>query len=118
MKPPDRIEIHRLQVPTHIGVPDEERSAVQTVLVSLTLVPTQGFAGLHDEIHHTIDYADVARSIQDLAASRPRKLIETLAEDCATHLFQNYPLAAADIRIEKRILPDADFVSVSIHRSR
>ncbi len=118
MNPPDRIEINRLQASTHIGVPDDERATEQTVLITIGMVPAQGFVGMRDEIHNTIDYAKVAGEIQELAASRPRKLIETLAEDCARLLLENHPLAAVEIRIDKHILPDADSVSVSIHRSR
>lgn len=118
MKQPDIIEISRLQVPTHIGVPDEERVSQQTVFVTIGMVPSQGFVALHDNIAHTIDYAAVATEIKELAASRPRKLIETLAEECATDLLARYPLSSVEIRIEKHILPYAESVSVAIHRTR
>jgi dihydroneopterin aldolase len=118
MHPPDTIEIRRLKVATHIGVPDEERAQAQNLLISIRMCPTQGFLGLHDNIRNTIDYASVASDIQQLAAAKPRNLIETLANDCANHLLSLHPLSSVSITIEKHILPDTDCVAVSIHRAR
>ena len=118
MPTPDTIEIRRLKVSCHIGVPDHERAHPQTLLITIHTHPSQGFQGLHDDIRHTIDYAAVASEIQHLASSKPRHLIETLAIDCANHLLTHHPIAAVSITIEKHILPDTECVAVSIHRSR
>ncbi len=118
MQQPDTIEIRRLQVTTHIGVPDNERAQAQNLLISIRMHPTQGFLGLHDDIRNTIDYATVAIEIQHLAAAKPRHLIETLANDCAHHLLSHHPVTSVSITIEKHILPDTECVAVSIHRSR
>jgi len=118
MPKPDTIEIRRLKVSCHIGVPDLERAQAQTLLVTLQICPSQGFQGLHDDIRHTIDYAAVASEIQHLASSKPRHLIETLATDCANHLLSRHPVASVSVTIEKHILPDTECVAVSIQRSR
>jgi len=118
MNPPDTIEIRRLRVQTHIGVPDEERAAPQTLLVTVRMVPSQGFAGLCDEISRTIDYHDVSLEIQSLAVARPRRLIETLAEEIADRLLAAYPLGSVAVTIEKHILPDTECVAVHIERRR
>ena len=112
----DEIEIRRLEVETHIGVPDEERANAQKLWISTRMRPLQGFSGLHDKVENTVDYHEVSLKIAELAASRPRKLIETLANDLAGMLMSSYPLESVDIKVEKRILPDADFVAVKIHR--
>ena len=114
----DTIEIRRLQVHTHIGVPDEERVDPQTLLVTLRMVPTQGFDGLEDEISKTVDYHAVALEIVALAASKPRKLIETLAVEIAGHLLSGHPLEKVFVEIEKHILPDTECVAVRLARSR
>lgn len=116
--PEDSIEIRRLEVPTHIGVPDEERAEVQVLLVTVRMIPGQGFHGLADEISRTINYFDVAQEIKALAASRPRRLIETLATDIADFLLSRHPLKCVEILIEKHILPDAECVAVRIIRER
>lgn len=114
----DTIEIRRLRVQTHIGVPDEERTEAQTLLITVRMVPSQGFAGLGDEISRTIDYHAVALEIQALAAARPRRLIETLAVEVADHLLIHHPLSSVAVSVEKHILPDTECVAVHIERHR
>ncbi len=118
MPAPDTIEIRRLQVRTHIGVPDEERAEAQTLWLSVRMLPSQGFDGLADDISRTIDYYAVALEIQALAASKPRNLIETLAVETADFLLGKHPLKSVAITIEKHILPDTECVAVHLERSR
>jgi dihydroneopterin aldolase len=118
MPEPDTIEIRRLRVSTHIGVPDEERAAEQVLFITVRMVPGQGFDGLADEITRTIDYAAVAAEIQALAAAKPRRLIETLAVETAGFLLGHHPLQRVDVTIEKHILPDTDFVAVHVTREK
>ena len=117
MPAPDTIEIRRLQVSTHIGVPDEERAEAQTLRITVRMVPSQGFDSLADDISRTIDYYAVALEIQALAASKPRNLIETLAVETADFLLGKHPLKSVAITIEKHILPDTECVAVHIERS-
>jgi len=114
----DTIEIRRLKVESHIGVPDEERSTPQNLWVSVIMTPSQDFTGLADNIAFTIDYYQVSLQIAEIAAARPRHLIETLATDIANFLLTNYPLTSAGVEVEKRILPSADAVAVKILRER
>ncbi|MEO7100912.1 MAG: dihydroneopterin aldolase [Luteolibacter sp.] len=118
MHSPDTIEIRRLRVSTHIGVPDDERAEPQNLLITIRMIPVQGFDGLADEISRTIDYYQVSQEIETLAADRPRRLIETLATDIADHLLGNHPLDRVTITIEKHILPNTECVAVHIERAR
>lgn len=114
----DEIEIRRLAVKTHIGVPDEERAEPQTLWLTVRMRPSQGFPGLGDKVGNTVDYYEVSRRLISLAAQKPRNLIETLAAETADFLLSGYPLSSVDVEVEKRILPDADCVSVRIRRER
>lgn len=114
----DTVEIRRLMLTTHIGVPDEERADPQTLLVTVRMTPCGGFEGMHDEIRNTVDYHAVALELQALAEVRPRNLIETLAGDIAGHILGHHPVAAVDVTIEKHILPDTECVAVHLHRAR
>ena len=114
----DTIEIRRLRVSTLIGVPEEERAISQIVLVTVKMTPSQNFDGLADEISRTVDYYQISLEIETLAAARPRRLIETLATDIASHLLGNHPLARVAITIEKHILPNTECVAVHLERSR
>lgn len=116
--PPDVIEIRRLRVSTHIGVPDEEQANAQDLFITLRMTPSQGFDGLADEISRTVDYHAVSLEIEALAAARPRRLIETLAVETASHLLENHPLAHVAVTIEKHILPNTECVAVHVERSR
>lgn len=118
MHPPDTIEIRRLHVSTHIGVPDEERAEPQILWVTLRMVPSQGFGGLADDISRTINYYNVSLEIEALAAARPRQLIETLAIEIADHLLATHPLTRVAVSIEKHILPNTECVAVHLERHR
>lgn len=113
----DEIEVRRLEVNTHIGVPDEERASLQMIWVSLWMQPERGFDGINDDVSNTIDYAEVSEEVVKLGAEKPRKLIETMATDVADFLLKEYPLRAVTVKIEKKILPNADFVAVKVSRS-
>lgn len=114
----DEIEIRRLAVKTHIGVPDEERAEPQTLWITVRMRPSQGFRGLNDKVGNTVDYYEVSRSLAALAAKRPRHLIETLATEIADFLLSGHPLSSVEVEVEKRILPDAESVSVRIIRNK
>ena len=112
----DTIEIKRLEVSTHIGVPDVERAQAQSLWITARLVPSQGFDHLADAIEHTIDYQAVADQLVLLAGEKPRKLIETFATEAADLLLQKHPLAEIWLRVEKQILPNTDCVAVELTR--
>ncbi len=113
----DRINILGLEVYAHIGVPDEERARRQKLLVNLGLkLRSIGEAAVADNVALTVDYAQVANEVKDVATSRPRKLIETLAEDIATAVLAHELVREVSVEIEKFILPDTRLVSVEIKR--
>jgi len=114
----DTIEITGLRAATYIGVPEEERANPQTVAIDAILQPTQGFAGIKDDIEGTIDYYTVSLRLREVAADRPRKLIETLANDLAAAVLKDTSIAAIEIRVRKFILADTDSVAVRIRRSQ
>lgn len=113
----DHISIVGLEIYAHIGVPDEERSRRQKLLVNLGLkVRSVEDAAHTDNVANTVDYAKVANTVKDVAAARPRKLIETLAEDIAAAVFAYERIKEATVEIEKFVLPDAHHVSIEIRR--
>jgi dihydroneopterin aldolase len=112
------IEIRRLKVNCHIGVPDEERALPQQLRVTVKLSISTPFDAMADEIARTLDYAALASEIQDLASSRPRRLIETLAADIATLVLDFPVVAAVEVAVEKFILPDTECVAVRLRRER
>ncbi len=117
MSPPDTIEIRGLRLPTHIGVPADERATAQTVLADLVLTPATSFSDLADRIDATVDYAAVTTRIETLAADHPRHLIETLAEEVARSILTEFDVTQVTVTIRKHILPNTEHVAVTCTRA-
>lgn len=113
---PDQIHIRNLEVFAPIGVPDEERQTPQRLTVSLVMEPKLDFWAMNDQIENTIDYAAVCEAIKKIAAQRPRKLIETLAEEIASTLLADFPIWHLTLELHKYIIPETEYVAVRIDR--
>jgi len=113
---PDQIHIEALEVHSRIGVPDEERAEPQRLTVTLTLEPNMDFRALDDRIAATVDYAAVCEAVKALAAVRPRKLVETLADEIAAALLAHFPIQRLTVEVRKFILPETAYVSIRIDR--
>lgn len=112
----DVISLHGLGLAAHLGVPDGERAIPQRVEADITLYPRRPLTALGDEVGRTVNYSEVATVCRATAAGAPRRLLETLAEDLCGALLRRWPLAAVRVTIRKRIVPDAEAVSVTLHR--
>lgn len=112
----DHIHLRGLDLPTRIGVPDEERAAWQTLQADLSLALERPFDTMADDLAATIDYAAVAARVRALAAERPRRLIETLAAEIARCVLQEFGAAAVRVQLRKKILPGCDHVAVDMTR--
>jgi phosphoglycolate phosphatase/dihydroneopterin aldolase len=112
------IHIEQLELSTHIGVPDDERANAQRLTANVTFEPLFGLDGAGDEIANTVDYFQVARALQTLASSRPRKLIETLAAEIAELLLAQFDIRMVEVELRKYILPDTAWVAVRFRQER
>lgn len=113
---PDLIHIEELEIWSRIGVPDEERATPQRLTLSLSLEPRRDFRNLEDRIESTIDYAAVCETAKQIATARPRKLVETLAEEIATGLLERFPMRTICLEVRKFILPETKYVAIRIQR--
>lgn len=118
MKSKDQIFIRGQVVTCHIGVPDEERSVPQDLVVHTRFSPSPSGSKGNDDIEQTVDYHSVYSRIIQVATSCPRKLIETLAEDIADMVLSEFAVNEVSIEIEKSILPNTDCVGVAITRTK
>jgi dihydroneopterin aldolase len=113
----DLIRVIDLEVQAHIGVPKEERAHVQKLLISLEMsVESFAEAAQTDDVSLTVNYFIVAQRVKTFTTERPRKLLETLAEEIAADLLETFPIKKLTLEIKKFILPDARYVSVKIER--
>ncbi len=112
----DQIHLSALQLRCHIGVPDEERAAAQLLHADVVIHSRVAFEAMQDDIAQTIDYAAVATRLEQIAAEKPRRLIETLAADLAACVLSEFHAPAVEITLRKRILPQTDHVAVRLFR--
>ncbi len=113
----DEIRLIGLDLPAHIGVPDEERALAQNLHADVILELMPGCEELKDDLARTIDYAAVAQRFRQLASATPRRLIETLAADIAECALREFGAICVTVEIRKRILPGVDHVAVRLTRS-
>ena len=114
----DAIHIEQLEVFARIGVPDDERSHPQRLTVSMTFWPTGQGRELGDDLGRTVDYAAVCAETKKFVQARSDRLIETLADALANHLLGMFEIRRITIELRKFILPEVEFVSVTVTRDR
>ena len=114
----DVIRIEQLEVRAHIGVPDDERASAQKLTVNLALFPVRSLDDLNDEIGRAVNYAAVCDEVKKFVEGRRDKLIETLADALASHLLEAFEIRKITIELRKYILPETEFVSVTVTRER
>jgi dihydroneopterin aldolase len=114
----DWLTIHRLRLCCHIGVPEQERTYPQMLEATLRFKVDAAAAAAGDDLARTVNYYEVAQRAKAIAAARPRQLIETLAEDLASGLMEDFGLPRIEVVLRKFILPDSESVELEISRKR
>lgn len=97
----DKILIPDYRISCFVGVPNQEREVAQDVLIDIELQLDLSQAGSADDFALTVDYAEVCKTVASTVARRPRKLIETIAEEVAEVLLGNYPVQAVKVQVRK-----------------
>ena len=97
----DTITLSDIEVWTHIGVPDAERSRPQRLLVSVELFGSLKATGTSDDVIQGIDYKTVTDEIVKLGLSE-RKTIERFAEDAATMVLKQFKPESVKVCISKK----------------
>ena len=114
----DVIRIERIELLAHIGVPDDERAQPQRLTINIAFWPNKSGTELNDDIAQAVNYAAVCAEVRKFVGGRSDKLIETLADELAFHLLEVFGIRRITIELRKYILPDVEFVSVTVTRER
>ena len=115
----DIIFIRELKLETLVGFHKRELVSPQTVRLDLEIgiVNTNVFAS--DKVSDCIDYDRVATRIRELLAGTRFNLVETLAENVARMILDEFGAASVKVSAAKLgILKNAGLVGVTIERSR
>jgi FolB domain-containing protein len=112
------VRIQGLEIFALIGVPEEERASPQRLTFNLTLWPVRAFEALQDDIERAVNYATVCEETKKFVAGRRDRLIETLADALARHLLETFEIRKISVELRKYILPETEFVSVTVTRDR
>lgn len=83
MDKPDRIYIRDLQLRCIVGIFEEERNALQDVILNIVIETDLRRAGATDRIEDTIDYKNLKKEVVEMVEASDFFLIERLAEAVA-----------------------------------
>jgi dihydroneopterin aldolase len=113
-----QISIVDLEVFYRVGVPDAERAQPQRLLLTVEMEMDFSAAAKSDSIIDTIDYYAVTQHLLKFGEGREWKLIEKLAADIADAILSEFKPQAVTVEVKKFIIPQARYVSVTLHRVR
>lgn len=112
----DAIVVRGLELSSWIGVPDAERAEAQRLTVDLLILPSVPLSGLDDDLSRTVDYFTLTRRVRQVAGQRPRRLVETLAEEICACVLTEFSVRRVEVELRKYILCDAEYVAVRLCR--
>ena len=112
------ISIVDLEVFYRVGVPDEERAKPQRLLLTIEMEFDFSAAARTDSIADTIDYFAVSQRLLKFGDGKSWKLIEKLAVDISEMILAEFRPAGVSVEINKFVIPQARYVSVSVARKR
>ena len=113
----DTLRLHDLQVRCRIGVYEWERRTRQTVRIDLELPIDAASAAVSDDVRDAVDYAALAERLRALAAGRPFRLMETLAEAVAAAVLEASGSPRVRVRVRKRALEGLGYAAIEIERA-
>ena len=111
------IHLEQLKVRARIGVTKAERSRAQKLVLNVTLWPVCDLRDLGDAVERTVDYSAVARETKAFICKQSPKLIETFADDLASHLMRTFRIRKIRIEARKFVLKGTAYVSVTVTRT-
>ena len=97
----DKIFIHALKTEAIIGIYDWERQVKQTVVVDIEISADVRKAALSDSIGDTLNYRRVAKRVLAFVEASRCQLVETLSEQIAMLILEEFEVAAVRIALSK-----------------
>ena len=111
-----QIHIEQLKVSARVGVPRAERARRQRLVLNITIWPARDLRDIQDAIARTVDYSALSQEAKQFLSRHSPKLLETLANDLASHLLRKFRIRKVSIEIRKFVLKDAAYAAVIVTR--
>ncbi|MEP5766118.1 MAG: dihydroneopterin aldolase [Halieaceae bacterium] len=97
----DHVYIRDLRIACIIGIYDWERQVRQQLSLDVEVASDIAAAARSGAIEDAIDYAAMAERITDFVVAGEFQLLETLAEETAQMLLQEFPVSWLRLRVGK-----------------
>ena len=97
----DKIFIRSLKAEAIIGIYDWERQVKQTVIVDIEIGADVRKAALSDSIEDTLNHKRVAKRVLAFIEASRCRLVETLSEQIAMLILEEFEVAAVKIELSK-----------------
>ena len=97
----DIVYIRELQVETIIGIFDWEREVKQVVSLDIEMQTDIRASAQSDHIDDTLNYKAVAKRLIGYIESSSFQLVETLAEQCARIILEEFGVSWVKLRLSK-----------------
>jgi len=111
-----QIHIEQLKASGRVGVPRAERARRQRLVLNITLWPARDLRDIQDAIARTVDYSALCQEAKQFLSRQSPKLLETLANDLASHLLRKFRIRKVSVEIRKFVLKDAAYAAVTVTR--
>ena len=119
----DTLLLEGLRFYGYHGVFPEENVLGQRFIVDVYMELDLRDAGRRDELEATVDYFAVYEVVRAIVEGEPRKLVETVVEECARTILQEFPMIdAVEVTMRKPGAPikaaAIDAVGAKVRRVR
>ena len=111
----DKLDISGLRTMTHVGIHAWEQRILQRLLIDISIITD--FTQCNNELGNTIDYDQLCQKVTNFVESNRFTLIETVAEQVAQLIKQEFNVTQLTVSISKPdAIKNAANIRVSISR--
>ena len=115
----DKIILTDLRIDAVIGIWDWEKRNPQTISIDLEMQTDTKKASQLDSIEDALDYKAVSKRVKQFIQASQFNLIETLAENVAKIILEEFDVQWLKLRISKPFaIRDSRNIGVSIERTK
>ena len=115
----DKIILTDLRIDAVIGIWDWEKRNPQTISIDLEMQTDTKKASRSDAIEDALDYKAVSKRVKQFTEESQFNLIETLAENVAKIILEEFDVQWLQIRISKPFaIRDSSNVGICIKRTK